>query len=135
MNPASSSIRLIAAAVVIAMAPAAAWGVIVYSTDFEEGEGYSLGGLNGQQSWTADADTISSLAPEAASRLSRRIAAAAFAAGDGALATTITLLASPFSVNVRPLAGHEPFPSKSASASATADVAFIRIFSGFIVRT
>ena len=53
----SATLRVIAVVVVMAVAPAAAWGVTIYATDFEQSEGYSLGGLNGQQGWTGDVDT------------------------------------------------------------------------------
>jgi len=53
----SATLRVSVAVMLTAIAPAAAWGATIYATDFEQSEGYSLGGLNGQQSWTADTDT------------------------------------------------------------------------------
>ena len=44
--------------VALCLAAPAVRAAPVYATDFESAEGYSLGGLNGQQSWTADADTV-----------------------------------------------------------------------------
>jgi len=49
---------LCAALLIAAMAPVALADVIVFQCDFEDAEGYALGGLDGQQGWTADVDAV-----------------------------------------------------------------------------